>query len=200
MDSGSVQADSLPNAGTLKTKICPDCGTSVSWSETRCYSCRHNFRPPLTSKLKWVVISVALVGAAFVFWPTRAPDVDIKMVKRDPMASSPSVREPLSAYVTAASVSATELFAAYEANEVAADRKYKGRRISVHGTIESIAKDIVGTPYLALSAGEFGSVQCMFSAANESALASLSKGKPIIVSGKCSGKMMNVILRDCSLP
>lgn len=96
------------------------------------------------------------------------------------------------------SLSATGLFKAYKANEVAADLKYKGQRISVFGTIESIGKDILDTPYVSLETGEFGSVQCMFPKSSESVLASLSKGKQITIKGTCAGKLMNVILRDCS--
>lgn len=95
-------------------------------------------------------------------------------------------------------VSAEELFGAYKANEVAADLKYKGQRISVSGTVESIGKDILDKPYVTVETGEFGSVRCMFPKSSERMLAGLSIGSRIIVNGKCAGKMMNVLLTDCS--
>ena len=68
------------------------------------------------------------------------------------------------------------------------------------GVVQSIGKDILGTPYLALEAGEstLGVVQALFPRSDESSLASISKGQGVVVSCKCSGKLMNVILRDCA--
>lgn len=94
--------------------------------------------------------------------------------------------------------SAATLYSAYEENEVAADAKYKGQILEISGTISNIGKDIMNEPYVALKTGHvLGEVQCMFSKSDSNQLASLRKGQKITVKGKCGGKMMNVILRNC---
>ena len=102
----------------------------------------------------------------------------------------------------AVSVSAETLIREYEANEVAADVAYKGKRLAVFGKVESIGKDILDTPYVTLSSnGEhaFASVQCMFDDAAIGHLSTLTKGVSVTVEGTCDGKLGNVLLKDCSL-
>jgi len=62
-------------------------------------------------------------------------------------------------------VTAPELISDYQANEIAADQRYKGRVIQVSGAVESIGKDIVDSMYITLKSGEkydVVSVQCFF--------------------------------------
>ncbi len=97
-------------------------------------------------------------------------------------------------------VTATKLMADYNANEVAADAQYKGRIVDVSGTINSIGKDILDTPYVALTTNEYYSVvQCMFSKSDQAQLASLAKDTKITLRGRVSGKLGNIIVRDCSI-
>lgn len=101
-----------------------------------------------------------------------------------------------------ASLSAVSLFGAYEDNEVAADEQYKGKILEVSGVVDSIGKDILNQPYIALSLGQpykIGRVQCFFSDSDISKLAKISKGAEIRVRGKCIGKMGNILLHDCIL-
>ena len=109
----------------------------------------------------------------------------------DKQSNSPSIH-----------VSASVLISEYEANEVAADQTYKGRTLSVTGKVDHIGKDILDTMYVTLESGqEFGisSVQCMFDDQHEGQLARLSKGQTVTVTGRCDGKLGNVLLRGCSL-
>lgn len=99
-------------------------------------------------------------------------------------------------------MTAGELIGDYNDNEVSADARYRDKRLVVTGVVESIAKDIVDTPYVALSAdGEtlFPVVQCMFGTNSLNQLASLRKGMKITVEGTCQGKTINVLVRDCLL-
>ncbi|HEX7773344.1 MAG TPA: hypothetical protein VF435_13035 [Pyrinomonadaceae bacterium] len=67
-------------------------------------------------------------------------------------------------------VSATALVADYEANEVAADRRYKGQTLEVTGVVDSIGNDILDSMYVTLDSGErFGitNVQCFFDKSEE---------------------------------
>ena len=99
-------------------------------------------------------------------------------------------------------ISAADLCAAFEDNEIAAEQKYGNRYLAVDGVIDSIAKDILGTPYVTLSIneGSLGQVQCMFESKNETKLLELRRGNHLTVYGLCSGRtLMNVILHNCSL-
>ena len=98
------------------------------------------------------------------------------------------------------SISAIRLMQAYTDNGVAADKEYKGKILIVSGTIDDIAKDFSGTPYVTLKTNEaFSTVQCLFSRKDESALSLLKKGQAIRIEGKCNGQTLNVILRNCSI-
>ncbi|MDX9925554.1 MAG: hypothetical protein RBS48_12395, partial [Ignavibacteriaceae bacterium] len=48
-------------------------------------------------------------------------------------------------------ITASQLVADYKANQVAADSKYKGNIVEVTGTISTIGKDIMDTPYISLN-------------------------------------------------
>ena len=98
-------------------------------------------------------------------------------------------------------VSASELYADYKANQVAADTKYKGKTIEVSGTINSIGKDILDTPYVSLNAGDIlSTVQCMFDKSDSTQLGTLAKDTRITLTGKVRGEViMNVLLDNCSI-
>lgn len=114
----------------------------------------------------------------------------------EPNASEPNAKE------YDVEITATELLAAYDANEVAADNEYKDKILSVNGTIRDIGKDLRDRVYITLQDenNEFSilSVQCFFDDKDQiDGIAELSSGKEITVIGKCDGKTLNVVLKDC---
>lgn len=95
-------------------------------------------------------------------------------------------------------VTPSTLISEYEANGVAADAKYKDKLVEITGIVRSIDKDILDTPYIALETSEILSgVQCMFEKGDEAKLANVKKGQSITLQGNLSGKLGNVIVRDC---
>lgn len=99
-------------------------------------------------------------------------------------------------------VTASQLYDDYEANEVAADAKYKDKKVEISGTISGIGKDLMDTPYVALVVAPNNpvfSVQCMFRKGDEVQLTALTKGSDLVLKGKVSGKLGNVLVNDCSL-
>ena len=97
-------------------------------------------------------------------------------------------------------ISATELLTAYESDESAADRKFKGRRLIVAGDVEKIGRDILGNAYLLLAAkGQFYGVQLLFPSSAEAGLASKSKGERVRARCLIRGKDGSVIAHDCAL-
>ena len=96
-------------------------------------------------------------------------------------------------------VSAKQLYADYEANGVAADEKYKGKVLRVTGRVNSIDRDIMDEIYVTLQGDDWGDVQCFFAESHVDEAVQLSKGQTITIKGKCDGKMMNVLLRGCTI-
>jgi hypothetical protein len=115
------------------------------------------------------------------------------------VASAPEPAKPPS---IDAKVTASELFEAYEKNEIAADDRYKGKLLEVSGKIDNIGKDILDSPYVTLSVGgkfQIMGVQAFFDEASLSRLADLSKGQAVTLQCRCDGKFGNVMLKDCTL-
>ena len=135
------------------------------------------------------LLSITTVCIFFILAIASSDDKKIEKEVSEQEANQPAIQ-----------VSATQLYADYEANEIAADQKYKGKVLVVSGTIGDIAKDIADDIYVTLKGDDvIGDVQCFFSEAHTSTAAQLQKGQKITVKGKCDGKMMNVILRGCSV-
>lgn len=116
------------------------------------------------------------------------------------MVSTPAKKDTSKQLPDFIEVTANNLYSEYEANEVAADRKYKGNTIIVSGEIQKIAKEILGKPYVILGGeGFLDGVQCVFDRNQEGAVAKLSKGQSINIRGKVSGKLGNVLLDNCEI-
>jgi hypothetical protein len=95
-------------------------------------------------------------------------------------------------------VTAKDLTASYEANEVNADETYKGKMFYVSGIVTDIKKDMLGDIYVTLEGDQtFRQVQCYFD--NKETASKLSKGMNVTFKGKCDGLMMNVLMKDCEL-
>lgn len=142
------------------------------------------------------VILAIVAGVAMLSDTPREPKVVEGTSGGTETAAAKPADEP------AIQVTAAKLYADYEANEVGADQKYKGKVVEVSGLIDSIGKDILDTPFVALSNGQQYSVfnvQCMFAKDDEAKLSGLVKGRSITLRGEVSGKLGGVIVRGCSI-
>ncbi len=100
---------------------------------------------------------------------------------------------------TAYNLTAEQIYADFEANQIAADTKYKDKVVTVTGAISGIGKDVASNAYVTIGGMGLDGVQCLFPKGQESAISQLSKGQSITAKGKVSGKMGNVIVRNCTL-
>jgi len=99
-------------------------------------------------------------------------------------------------------VLAQDVYADYEGNEVGADLKYKGKALWIEGRIQSVGKDLAGTPYVQLVGTDnsmFG-IHCRFSVGSEAELAVLETGQAFIVVGRGAGKLGNIIVLNSLVP
>ena len=92
-------------------------------------------------------------------------------------------------------ITAEALAAEFEANEVRAESKYRGEKYRVSGTITDIGKEILGKPYLIID----NKVRAVFEKGAEAAIARYDKGMQVTGNCEVGGKLVYVILQDCSL-
>ncbi len=96
-------------------------------------------------------------------------------------------------------VTASQLYASYDGNEVAADEKYKGKKLAVTGIVGNISKGIFDEAIVSLEIGFLQNINCDFGD-NTKAVSRLSKGDRITIIGKCEGFILSqVILGDCEV-
>ena len=96
-------------------------------------------------------------------------------------------------------VSALQLFKDYDANEVAADEKYKGKMLLVDGVVTGIDKDFLDNIVIQLkSTNQFMPTRATMEPSEKSQAAKLSKGNKVKVLCKCQGKLVgSPSLDDC---
>lgn len=98
-------------------------------------------------------------------------------------------------------VTARDLHAAFEANEVAAQSTYGDKRLRVSGTISSVALDFADDPFLVLeTANQFQGVHAGFTKAEASAIAALTKGQKVtVICDDLSEAVGTPMLDECAL-
>ena len=101
----------------------------------------------------------------------------------------------------ALAISARDLHAAFDANEVAAKARFDGQRLAVTGTISSISLDFMDRPVVALeTANQFQAVQATFAKDAAAATGALAKGQEITVTCGSVTEVVGVpVLGDCAL-
>lgn len=100
-------------------------------------------------------------------------------------------------------VTAEELWAAYDKNELAGDQAYKDKTIVVTGVLDSIESGLGDTPYLTLRAGDeynFNTPQAHFDKSETDSLVTLSKGESVTLRCKGDGEIMgSPMLSGCTI-
>lgn len=97
----------------------------------------------------------------------------------------------------ALAVTAIALYEAYDANEVSADAKYKGKKLAVTGEVKDVEKTF-GNVYVNLTGNEFlGQVTCKLE--SEADAAKLTKGQTVTLVGTGDGKTGFPRVVDCVL-
>ncbi len=88
----------------------------------------------------------------------------------------------------------------YSSNEVSADSMYKGYWLDVKGKIDRVGVDIAGKPFVLLRDRNGDSLcQAQFFFADRGSVAKLQAGQMVVIRGKCTGKVVNVLLVDCAI-
>lgn len=100
-------------------------------------------------------------------------------------------------------VTAEELWATYDKNELAGDKAYKDKALVVTGVLDSIESGLGDTPYLTLKAGDeynFNTPQAHFDKSETDSLVSLSKGESVTLACTGDGEVMgSPMLSGCTV-
>lgn len=90
-------------------------------------------------------------------------------------------------------VSADELAKEYDANEVAADLKYKDETFYVYGVVDNIGKSLFDEPTVTLDvSGVFNDVHCTFKKSEAEKIAKLSEGDKVLIRGEGEGTALGL--------
>jgi hypothetical protein len=96
-------------------------------------------------------------------------------------------------------IDASDLWRAYDQNEVLADSQYKGKKIEVHGLIQDISVGLAGGAHISLQAdpnNPLADVNCSMNDDQKDRVAKLSKGQPIVVRGTVEMKVIESVGLD----
>lgn len=178
---------------------CKECGTEVSTKATACPKCGAPAPAggvdafiQAFDKMRFgtfLILSIFGIWAWNTLFPNEPSKASQMQYTRSPDLGTPH-------YV----LTADQLYGDYSANEVAADAKYKGKIVSVHGVVQQIGKDILDDAYIVIGGrGLLDGVQCTFTKDNQFSVAYLNKGQTVTVKGEARGKMGNVTVNKCAL-
>ena len=176
-----------------KMKPCPTCGKDVSKAAAACPSCGHAFKKRTSvGTLGCLVLIIIVVGIGIAGVSGRKSDSD---------SSSREGGATQNAGVSALPVSARQLFDDYDANEVSADRKYKGAILSVTGTVQSIDKDFLDNVVVRLeTTNQFMGVNAYLLESEIDSAGALKKGQSVSLTCKGEGRVAgSPVLRECVL-
>lgn len=150
--------------------------------------------------LKWASIIfgglfvIGLIGNALKSPEERAADQaareqrQIESQKSEAAKRQAEIEAEKKAIADMPVVTAQVLASAYDANTVAADVRFKGKRFKVSGTVSDINTDFTGDPYVTLRGGvnQFMEPQFGFEKSDSEQLALLKKGGKVTM--VCTGR------------
>jgi len=175
---------------------CKTCSEEIAASAKVCPKCGAKNKKPIYKKWWfWVIIVIIFLAAL----GGNAPDTSTTSVdapdKKAVVKDTPAEKE-----VETIVLSAVDLAAAYEDNEIKANKLYKDKIVEITGKVDSIG-EVLGSTYITLvGSDEFAitKAQCTFKDEEQiNKIAELSKGDTVTVIGKVDGKSLNVGVNDC---
>jgi|GEM_PF-1831243 len=96
-------------------------------------------------------------------------------------------------------VSAGTLYNDYKDNELAADKKYKGKLLRISGAVDSVAKTLGSVHVRLKSSGSFGTVSAEMDEREEEKAAELTKGQAVTLVCVGHGKTLMPHVKDCRM-
>lgn len=193
--------------------FCPHCGTSIE--ESNVAVPQSDVVAVKKKKLKWWQIALIVVGIIIVIGAIGSAlggeegsdkvggnntNLSVTQTNESDNNADDKKEDNLKAEIT---VSAIDIAKEYKDNEVAAEAKYKGKKVEISGIINSIGKDVLDDVYIVLSNGDeyaiINNVQCYFKDKEQiSKVADLQKGQEVTLIGTVNSSIAGtVMIKDC---
>ncbi|CAN5873449.1 hypothetical protein BH11BAC4_BH11BAC4_05920 [soil metagenome] len=97
-------------------------------------------------------------------------------------------------------LTAATIVAEFNADETAANARYLDKVISTKGIVADVKVDTTGQATVFLDSGDpMAMVTCSFYSEEAVSAKNLQKGTEVTIKGKCTGKLMDVVLNKCSI-
>lgn len=92
-------------------------------------------------------------------------------------------------------LSAVELYAQFEADEIAANAKFQNKILEISGEVVEVTSEEGGNPFISLKTDGFGVIKCTLeSAPSFEALQKIEIGGEITIKGECIGMLLDVLI------
>ena len=125
-------------------------------------------------KYIWYLLMAVLAGGAYGYYQYNRPVASLESANADVVLEAPA------------------LLKAFETNETTANTQYLDKVIEVSGQISRIEKDGEKKSIYLSTGNEMSSVICEMESA--SSTEGLAAGSKVVVKGKCTGYLMDVVL------
>ena len=144
------------------------------------------------------VAAVLVAGVGFAAVPTEAEAAALNAKYVEEWKRAQAVKADAA---NALKVENWKLWDDYDANEVAADEKYKGKRLEVTGIVARVEKDFTGSVIIQLVArNQFMATRAGMVATPDDRIAKLKKGDKVIALCTGAGRIMGIpMLTNCTL-
>jgi len=95
-------------------------------------------------------------------------------------------------------ITAIDLANTYKANEINADKLYKGRMIELTGNVYDIS-DMLGSQSITIEGQDYNHVLCFFKPNQKDKLATLQKGQNVTIIGLVDGYSLMTVVKNCEI-
>ncbi len=111
--------------------------------------------------------------------------------KPHPGARSAAPSAPVAPQMAEVYTSPRELIEAYRANEIAADARFRGKMVSISGTVADITRSAFDDTVVQMGdPNGFERVHATLSDGQQSVAAQLQRGQSVVVVGRCTGMII----------
>ncbi len=180
-----------------RMRPCRVCGNQMASSAKACPSCGAKNKKPIFLRPWFIILVIVVVGAIGAGSSNKTSKQTTGTQATGTQTSG--TQTAATAAPEAIKISAAELMKAFSDNEVRANSLYKGKHLTVNGTITDISV-VLGQTSVTIGTGEmleFG-ILCYPASGQDEKIATFNKGEKITVTGKCDGmSLVSVILRQC---
>lgn len=182
------------------TKQCSYCQSEIPLGAKKCPQCQSDLRSWFSRHpiLTFLIFCFVIGWMTIIIGGSMKKEGYIQKIAETPQQETQ--REiPIE-------ISLDQLKAEYDANQLAADAKYKGKLLKFSAIIRNISKDIVGRPMVSLTTRKIResfdifSAVCYFKRGEESKLIGLKNEQIVTVIGRNDGMTVGVLsFKDCDI-